>query len=55
MSLFDDVSAGKVEHFFQCGVAGKYTFGLCHFPIMAVQPVYDICGIHDPPDVTGKL
>ena len=42
--FFDHISAGKVEHFFQCSVAGKYTFRLCYLPVLPVQPFYDIGG-----------
>ena len=42
--FFNHISAGKIEHFFQGAVTGKYTFGFSYFPVLAVQPLYDICG-----------
>ena len=42
--LFDHVPAGKIEHFFQGTVTGEYAFCLGHFPVLAVEPFYDICG-----------
>ena len=42
--FFDHVPTGKIEHFFQCGVAGKYTFCFRHLSVLAVEPLYDIRG-----------
>ena len=53
--FFDHVSTGKIEHFFQCSVAGKYTFCFRHLSVLAVEPLYDIRGIHDAPDIIGEL
>lgn len=36
-------------------VAGGYSLGLGHFPVLAVQSFYDICRIHDTPDIIWKL
>ncbi len=53
--LFDYVPTGKIEHFFQCGVAGEYTFCFRHLSVLAVEPLYDIRGIHDAPDIIREL
>ena len=53
--FFDHVPTGKIEHLFQRTVTWKYTFGLGHFPVLAVKPLYDICSIHDAPDIIGEL
>ena len=52
--FFDHVPTGKIEHFFQCGVAGKYTFCFRHLSVLAVEPLYDIRGIHDAPDIISE-
>ena len=53
--FFDYIPAGKIQHFFQCTVTWEYTFCLCHFPVLSVQPFYNVCGIHNTPDVIRKL
>ena len=53
--FFDHISTGKIQHLFQCTVTGKYTFCLCHFPVLAVQSFYDVCGVHDTPDIIREL
>ena len=49
------VPTGGIKHLFQCAITWKYTFCLCHFPVLAVQPLYDVCRIHDAPDIIRKL
>ncbi len=45
------ISARQIQHFLQRTVTQKYTLCFCHLPVLAVQPFYDVCGIHDPADV----
>ena len=53
--FFDYISACKVKHLLQCAVTWKYTLCFCNLPVLAVQPFYDVCGIHDAPDIIRKL
>ncbi len=53
--FFDYISACKVKHLLQCAVTWKYTLCFCNLPVLAVQPFYDVCGIHDAPDIIGEL
>ena len=49
--FFDYIFTGKVQHLFQCCIAWKYTLGFRNFPVLTVQSLYDICGVHNAPDV----
>ena len=49
--FFDYISACKVKHLLQRAVTWKYTLCLCNLPVLAVQPLYDVRGIHDAPNV----
>ena len=49
------VQACQIEHLFQRAVAWEYAFCLCHFPVLPVQPFYNIRGIHYAPDFIGEL
>ncbi len=51
----DYIPTGKIQHLFQCTVTWEYAFCLCHFPVLAVEAFYDICGVHDTPDIIRKL
>lgn len=50
-----DIPACKIQHFFQWTVIWKYTLRFGDFPVLAVQSFYDVGGIHNSPDVSGKL
>ena len=45
--FFDHIPTGKIQHLFQCIVTWEYALCLCHFPALAVESLYDICGVHD--------
>lgn len=49
--LFDYIFTGKVQHFFQGCITWEYTFCFRDFPVMAVQSLYDICRVHNTPDI----
>lgn len=49
------ILARQVQHFFQGRVTGEYAFCLGHFTVLAVQPFYDVRGVHDPADVIREL
>ena len=49
------ILACQVQYLFQRCITWKYTFCFRHFPVLAVQSFYDICGVHDPADVIREL
>ena len=49
------ILARQVQHFLQGRVTGEYAFCLGHFTVLAVQPFYDVRGVHDPADVIREL
>lgn len=49
------ILACQVQHLFQGRVAREHAFCFGHFPILAVQPFYDVRGVHDPADVIREL
>ena len=49
------ILAGQVQHLLQECVAGKNTFCLGGLPIMAVEPFYNVGGIHNPTDSIREL
>ncbi len=49
------ILACQIQHLFQGCVAWKYTLCLGHFPVLAVQPLYNVRGIHNPADVLREL
>ncbi len=53
--LFDYIFTGKVKHLFQSYITWEYTFGFRDFPVLVVQSIYDICRVHNMPDIIRKL
>ena len=43
--FFYYVSACQIQHLFQSTVTWKYALGLCHFPVLTIQPFDDICRV----------
>ena len=46
-----DIPAGHVKHFLQGLVAGEHALCFCHFPVLAVQRLYNVGGIHNAADI----
>ncbi len=53
--LFCHILACQVQHLLQGCVAGEHVFCLGAFPVLAVEPFYNVGGIHDPADLVREL
>ena len=53
--FLDYIFTGKIQHLFQGCITWKYTFGFRDFPVLAIQSLYDICRVHNTPDIIRKL